>query len=110
MAHLVYWHEVYLEQARGSQSGTPVEVPHGRYVDLNDHAVQLGRETPTQALVARFRLANDGLLEIYADCDPERIVVPVKRGARSYTLAELVPVVESHVRGHHMQLKRDFIN
>jgi hypothetical protein len=107
LAHLVYWHEVYVSQAQSYLRGEPVDLPQGRYSDLNARAVENSRGIPVAQLTARFRAANHALGQISMDCDPDQVVIPIKSGVRAYTLAELVAEVLPHIRNHHRKLVRE---
>lgn len=110
LAHLVYWHEVYVSQAQSYIRGEPVDLPKGRYSDLNALAVEDSRGVPVAALTARFRAANQVLGQILMDCDPDQVVIPIKTGVRAYTLAELVAEVLPHIGNHHRKLVRELRN
>lgn len=107
LAHLVYWHEVYVEQAQNYLRGEPVEVPHGRYSDLNALAVKNSRYVKVVELTGRFRAANRTLGQLLAESDPEKVVIPIKSGVRPYTLSKLVAEVLPHIRSHHRKLKSE---
>jgi hypothetical protein len=108
LAHLVYWHEVYVSQAQCLLSGEPVPILQGRYRDLNALAVERSRGVPVAELVRRFRAANRTLGEILLECDPQQVIIPIKTGVRSYTLTRLIAEVHAHVRGHLQKLKREW--
>ena len=107
LAHLVYYHELYVAQAQAFLAGTRVELPKGRYSDLNAEAAERCRDVPIDELVRRLRIANRRLGESYAEGNPDEIVVPIKTGVRPYRLAKLIPEVAAHIRNHQRQLQTE---
>jgi aminopeptidase YwaD len=107
LAHLVYHHELYVGRVQAFLSGTPADLPVGRYKDLNAQAAASSRCIPPAELVDRFRTANQRLSELYQQHDPREIPVQIKAGVRVFTLAELVPAVEGHVRNHLKILRKN---
>jgi hypothetical protein len=79
----------------------------GTYRDLNVQIAERWRDVPIEKLVRRFRTANRRLGKIYAACDPQSIVVPIKAGVKPHPLAKLVREVAAHVRNHQSQIKRE---
>jgi len=57
----------------------------------------------------RLRVVDKQLRDSYRLHDPETLIVNIKKGGKSWTLAELVPAIESHMRNHHQQLKKEFV-
>ena len=107
LAHLVFYHELYVAQALAYLAGTRVELLKGRYSDLNAEAAKRYRDVPMDDLVGRLRIANRRLGELCAANDPDQIVVPIKTGVRPYRLAKLIPEVASHIRNHQRQLQKE---
>ena len=107
LAHLVFYHELYVAQAQAFLAGSRVKLPKGRYSDLNAEAAERCRDVPMDELVGRLRIANRRLGELCAAGDPDQIVVPIKSGIRPYRLAKLIPEVASHIRNHQRQLQAE---
>lgn len=107
LAHLVFYHESYVAQVTALVAGEPCPLPEGRFRDLNAQAVAANRGVPAVELTRRFRAADARLRELYEAHDPTRLVLRVKRGAKPWTLAALIPRVEAHVRNHQHQLERE---
>ena len=107
LAHLVFYHELYVAQAQAFLAGTSVDLPKGRYSELNAEAAERFRDVPIDELVRRLRIANRRLGELCAEGDPEEIVVPIKTGIKPYRLAKLIPQVASHIRNHQRQLQTE---
>jgi len=82
LAHLVFWHESYVAQVEALLSGTPFELPRGRFSDLNARAVDINRRGSVAKLVRRFRAANERLCALYATHDPAAIVLEIKQGSK----------------------------
>lgn len=51
LAHLVFYHELYVAQVEAFLAGSPVDLPRGRYSDLNAAAVQRYRDLAAQSPV-----------------------------------------------------------
>jgi hypothetical protein len=107
LAHLTYHHEQYVRIVEAFLAGAPVEPPAGRFHDLNAEAVAANRGVPSAELVSRLRQANQRLMMLYRQHDPNAITVQIKAGAKRWTLAELVPRVEAHIRNHQEKLRQD---
>jgi hypothetical protein len=108
LAHLVFWHEYYLNQTRASLAGKMVPLPAGRFSDLNALAVANFRALPPAALTRRFRAANRRLCALAGAEDPRKISFRIKQGSHLWELADLIPAAENHIRNHLRALKREF--
>lgn len=106
LAHLVFWHASYVAQIEAMLAGAPFELPQGRFSDLNAQAVAVLRGASIDQLVSRLRAANARLCALYAEHDPNTIVLEIKQGSKLWRLTELVPAVEAHIRNHQRQLGR----
>lgn len=107
LAHLVFYHELYVAQAQAFLAGTSVDLPKGRYSELYAEAAERFRGVPIDEMVKRLRIANRRLGELCAEGDAEEIVVPIKTGIKPYRLAKLIPQVTSHIRNHQRQLQME---
>jgi hypothetical protein len=107
LAHLVYYHELYVRQAQAFLDGKPVKLFQGSYNELNAQIVRDYRKIPVSKLVRRLRTANQRLGKIYAACDPKLVIVPIKESVQPHRLDKLVKAVTGHVRNHQRQIKRD---
>ncbi len=107
LAHLVYYHELYVKLVEAFLAGTPMEPPKGTFRELNAQAVVASRGTPPSELVDRFQKANQRLVELCQRYDTREITVEIKAGAKPRPLAELIPEVEAHIRNHLKQLHKD---
>ena len=107
LAHLVFYHELYVAQAQAFLAGTSADLPKGRYSELYAEAAERFRGVTIDEMVKRLRIANRRLSELCAAGDPDQIVVPIKTGVRPYRLAKLIPEVASHIRNHQRQLQME---
>jgi hypothetical protein len=106
LAHLLFYHELYVSQTRAVLSGQPLELLTARYRDLNAQVAESSRGVPVQELLFRLRAANCQLGELVAGCDPVQVVLPIKKGVKPYPLTVLIPEVTSHIRNHRRQLQK----
>jgi hypothetical protein len=106
LAHLVYYHELYVNLIEATLAGVPAMPSQGRFRDLNATAIQASRGVPVPQLVERLQEANRRLVSLYDAHDPDAIVVKIKAGAKLWTLTGLVPEVEAHIRNHLDKLCR----
>ncbi len=109
LAHLVYYHELYVAQAQAFLNRQPVKLYAGTYRDLNAQIAERWRDVPVEKLVRRFKRANRRLGKIYATCDPQLVIVPIKQGVKPHSLAKLVRAVAAHVRNHQKQIEKEKI-
>ena len=109
LAHLVYYHELYVKQAQAFLDDTPTKLFQGPYYELNAQVVKNCRRIPIPILVRRFQSANRRLGKIYRACDPEQVIVPIKQGVQPHRLDKLVRAVTSHVRNHQRQIEKDWV-
>lgn len=100
LAHLVYWHELYVEQVEAP----PADLPEGRFNDLNALAVAQSRGAPLDEMLRRFREANERLVIAIA-ASPD-LTIQLKRGSKVWPLVDLIPNVESHIRNHLKLLEK----
>lgn len=106
LAHLLYWQELYLEQARGVLDGRSFSIPKGTYSELNARAAEGCKDLSPVEMVARLRTATQGLFALAAEQDPHQVMIPLKHGSRPYSLGELLEGVGGHFRDHQRQLER----
>jgi len=106
LAHLVYYHELYVKQAQACLDGKPIRLYEGAYYNLNAQIAERSRTVPTEKLVRRFKRANHRLKKIYTTNDPRLVVVPIKANVQPHPLSKLVSEVAAHVRHHQRQLKK----
>ena len=107
LAHLVYYHELYVIQAQASLDNKPVKLFEGGYYELNARIAERWRDVPVEKLVRRFQSANRRLEKIYATCDPRFVIVPIKAGVKPHPLTKLVREVTAHVRNHQHQIEKE---
>jgi hypothetical protein len=107
LAHILYHHENYVAEIKAQLAGEPYDLPKGRFSDLNTQAAEAARGVPVEELLHRLRVADEQLRDFYRLHDPETLIVNIKKGGKSWTLAELVPAIESHVRNHQKQLEKE---
>ena len=107
LAHILYHHENYVAEIEAQLTGRPYNLPKGRFSDLNAQAAASSHGVPVEELLHRLRTADEQLRNFYRLHDPKTLVINIKQGGKSWTLAELVPAVESHVRNHHQRLKKE---
>ena len=106
LAHLVFYHESYVDQIQTIQKRTPFEAPKGRFSDLNAQAVKQSRDIPTFELVDRLRNANLKLCDLYQKIEPQGMTLEIKLGAKPRTLKNLVVEIEAHIRNHQRKLEK----
>ncbi len=104
LAHLVYHHELYVRLAESQVTGKIEFPPKGRFRDLNAIAVAASRGVSISELIERLRVANRKLILIYKQNDPKIIRFEIKEGYKQWTLSNLVPRVEAHIRSHLVKL------
>jgi Mycothiol maleylpyruvate isomerase N-terminal domain len=107
LAHLVFHHELYVRLAEADLAKQPVIPLQGRFREINAKAVEENRKFSVQDLIARLKNANQRLVDIYQQNDPNQIVIVIKAGSKPYQLAELVPAVEAHIRNHLVKLRKN---
>jgi hypothetical protein len=107
LAHSVYYHENYVIEIKAQLAGQLYNLPKGRFSDLNARAAASSHGVPVEVFLDRLRLADEKLRDFYRLHDPETLSVNIKKGGKSWTLAKLVPAIESHVRNHQRELKKE---
>jgi len=107
LAHIVYYHENHVAEIEAQLAGRPYNLPKGRFSDLNAQAAASSRDIPVEELLHRLRAADEKLRNFYRLHDPDTLLINIKQGGKIWTLAELVPAEESHVRNHHQRLKKE---
>jgi hypothetical protein len=107
LAHLVFHHELYVRLAEAYLLKQPVIPLQGRFREINARAVEENQKYSVKNLVARLKNANQRLVDIYQQHDPNQIVIVIKTGSKPYRLAELVPAVEAHIRNHLVKIRKN---
>jgi hypothetical protein len=108
LAHLVFWHEIYVRQVEAGQAGIGWLFPVGTLKTLNEEAVASLAAVGIPTMLARFRAANTRLCRLAADPRTAAAHVQVKRDSKSWPLSEFIPHVETHVRRHGEEIRRTY--
>lgn len=108
LAHLVFYHEGFVNQIEARLADRPFDLPKGRFSDLNAQIAAASRDVPVDELVRRLRAAGMRLCDLYAAHDPTQIMVQIKQGSKVWPLADLLSAEEGHVRGHWQRLRQQF--
>ncbi len=106
LAHLVYWHEQYAAQLQARLAGRPYPLPHGRFRELNDYAVEDARRQSIAAQLARFRAANRRWSSLIADPRAQGASIQIKQDSKIWPAGELLPRVAAHIRKHRLELTK----
>lgn len=108
VAHLAFYHESFVAQVTGLVAQQPVEPPKGRQNDLNAQIVEASRETSLDELLHRLLSAEEHLRGLAQTHDAESLTFEIRRGAGLRTLEDVMRVAESHIRNHHLKLKKAY--
>ncbi len=106
LAHLVFWHEQYASQLQARLAGRPYPLPHGRFRELNDRAVEAARLRSIPAQLARFRAANRRWSSLVVDPRAGAVGIQIKQDSKAWPVGELLPRVAAHIRKHRLELAR----
>ena len=108
LAHLVFWHEIYVRQIEAGRAGIGWLFPVGTLKELNEEAVASLAAVGVPTMLARFRAANTRLCRLAADPNTAGARVQLKRDTKSWPLSEFILQVESHVRRHGDEIRRTY--
>lgn len=106
LAHLLFYHETFAQQAMAQINGEPYDIPKGRLHELNAQAATMGRATTLAELLTRFRQADAQLRHVATTIQANEIVLYMKKGSRPRSVAGVITMVEEHIRNHHRALER----
>jgi hypothetical protein len=102
--HVTFWHMNYADNLEAEEAKTKVPLLEGRYVDINENGVESLRTVKLPQLCSMLRAAHARIGRVVEHGKVRSMTY--KEGSRRYTLKELLEVVNSHIRGHHKDLKR----
>lgn len=105
LAHLVFYHELYVEQMQALEKGAAFEPPQGTYDELNRKAVEASLVTETDALAQRLLASQARMNVLYQALDPDEDQVQAKREAKKRTLRKMVEQEARHIRRHLRELR-----
>lgn len=100
LAHLVFWHREYLSILRALAQGRAAELRSGTFASLNAEAYREFAAIPMSEMACQLESLQrelDSQLRVLLDPQME---VLLKQMAHSWQLAELIPRVAGHIRGH----------
>lgn len=106
LAHLVFWQESYLAQARAILAGEPFEPPRGRFEEMNAQVVAASRGVPVEKLLRHYREVNEQLCHLAQIHDLEGIALVLKKGAAPRPLTWFIAAEAEHARDHLQTLLR----
>lgn len=106
LAHLVYWHERYVECLDAAREGREVALPRATLKDLNARAVVDLSGIDSQSLASRLAVAQDRLDRLVAAGVPADATIQLAAGTRAWPWRELLDRAARHVAGHERDLRR----
>lgn len=104
LGHLVFWHESFarnLKDVSEKQKPNPLK---GSLAEVNRQSVDSSRGVPIEELVSRLRKAQEIINKYIFDASV--ILIPYKKGSRSYSRLEHLEVVASHINKHLKDLNK----
>lgn len=106
LAHLVFWHESFVTQIEALLAQESIEIPEGRFRDLNEQVVKASYSASVDELVCRFRAANERLCGFAQNHHLKNITLKIKKGSKSRALSSLMAEEVGHIRTHYQLLAR----
>lgn len=106
LCHFVFWHREYVAISQALLDGREVALKEGTYAQLNAQAT---KEFAGQAMddLANSLLDLQETLRRQLMALPDwSIDFPVKQGGRQKSVADRLPAIASHLRGHVRRLQR----
>lgn len=100
LAHLVYYHELYVSELEALLRGEDYDPPAGSREELNKRAVKASRVTPADALAQRLRAANLRLGVLLEESNLDEDLIVYRQGAEPQTLHALAEGEAEHIRHH----------
>ncbi|MEM7133802.1 MAG: hypothetical protein AAF702_46330 [Chloroflexota bacterium] len=106
LAHLVQFHENFVDQAEALLADKEFGNLQGRFDQVNAQAVDSSRGVMVEKLTQRFKVADKRLRHFALSCDAEKLQVKLKADSKPQSLASVITMVEHHIRSHHRKLLR----
>lgn len=105
LAHLVQFHENFVNQTEAILANQAYENLAGRFDQVNARAVRESRGISIDRLIQRFQIADQRLRHFAQTCDAEALQVKLKAASKPQSLASVITMVEHHIRSHHRRLQ-----
>ncbi len=103
LAHLTYWHELYVRNLLAEEEKKKFVFPNTRASELNKEGVSEYKHFPDEELLKRF---------VNAQTIIERVItggmiteMTYSKGEKPYPILKFLEVVSKHVKGHISELE-----
>lgn len=106
LCHFVFWHREYVAITRAIVDGRKPTLRSGTYAQLNAGATMEFSEQTMADLACSLQDLQQTLLVHLRAIPDWSADFPVKKGSRFKSVADRVPDIESHLRGHIQRLRR----
>jgi len=106
LAHLIYWHEQYVNQIEAIKAGKPAEASHSSVKERNARAASASRNKPISVLIKQFREIDLRLRHYITVLDPQMFIL--KGQTTPQTLDSILESKIRHIQGHLKWLKKQF--
>jgi hypothetical protein len=98
LGHIVFWHESFARNVRDLVNDIPPTPLQGTYRELNQRCFDDMRTKTVAEITNRLEAAH-GLIREHI-LDPKLVLIPYKKGSRSYTPEEHLDIVNEHIKEH----------
>lgn len=106
LAHLVYWHQRFIEIAESLRDGQQPMLEDALYDKIDANARYLFRGESMLMLAQRFSERQRELHQILLTLPDWSVSFPDKSGCQDCTVTERIEHIEGHIRGAVNSLKR----
>ncbi len=106
LCHVLSWHESFARNVEDIVNGRKPNPLKGSLTEVNEKGVRENRQFTIPEL--RDKLRNAQLIIDTHILDSRIILIPYKKGSRSYSREEHLDVVFRHISGHLKDLKKSY--
>lgn len=104
LCHVTFWHMNYAQNYSALAKGIEPPLLQGPYYMINEYGVKKLRKNSTQMLLKKLDEAHKSLEDSILKKGVKKMTY--KKGGITYATPEFLQVIESHIRGHRVQLRR----
>ena len=106
LRHFVFWHREYVQIAQALSDGCQPSLRRGTFAQLNAEAAQEFAGQEMTDLTCSLLALGETLIGQLRSLPDWSMIFPVKYGSRPKSVAQRLPEIEGHLRGHIRRLRR----
>jgi uncharacterized protein with von Willebrand factor type A (vWA) domain len=108
LAHIVFWHEIHAATIEAICNGREPHLLSGVFREFNARAVKENVGASIEQLLERLQRAQEKMEQTASLPGVMQRSMFIKQGSKERSIQEVLERIEAHIRGHHVELRREY--